>query len=403
MPTNILDYTTINVTDVNKHEIINTIFQEIEASLHNPLELNLSSDVTLTNTQYKRNSFFNCTPVSGSRNFTVPNTQRVFFVKNSGTGSVNVKRSLGTSILLNPGISALILNTGEELVNLFNNSLSSFLSLSDTPNSYSGAANDILRVNSTANSIEFGILDNMTATTNPTNNEDSNDGYSIGSKWLNTLNNSFWICKNASVGNAIWEEFFPKKLVHCGYGSTGNSDTLIVNAVGAVPLVNTLYLYPTKIVSGTTFTSLYSRPLGGGSLDAKCKFAIWENNYTTGLPFGLPVASNNTPLSLATNPGFRTATISFTPKTGIYWLGTVVEGTTIPSFPAINIDNFEIGMLIGAGWLDSQIFKTTPNGMSGISTPLTFSTNISTVNLTGATFTNVTGATNLIPRLGIGW
>lgn len=49
-------------------------------------------------------------------------------------------------------------------------------------------------------------LNNYTATANPTANDDSNDGYSVGSKWVNTSLSprEAYLCLNASVGAAVW-------------------------------------------------------------------------------------------------------------------------------------------------------------------------------------------------------
>lgn len=49
-------------------------------------------------------------------------------------------------------------------------------------------------------------LNNYAATTNPTANDDSADGYSIGSKWVNTALSprEAYLCLNATVAGAVW-------------------------------------------------------------------------------------------------------------------------------------------------------------------------------------------------------
>ena len=47
---------------------------------------------------------------------------------------------------------------------------------------------------------------NLTATDAPTINEDSTDGYSIGSIWIDITNDKGYICLNASTGAAVWTE-----------------------------------------------------------------------------------------------------------------------------------------------------------------------------------------------------
>lgn len=45
---------------------------------------------------------------------------------------------------------------------------------------------------------------NYSATAAPTVNEDSGDGYSVGSIWLDTTDDEAWICADATVGAAVW-------------------------------------------------------------------------------------------------------------------------------------------------------------------------------------------------------
>jgi hypothetical protein len=45
---------------------------------------------------------------------------------------------------------------------------------------------------------------NNVATSSPTVNDDSGDGYSIGSRWINTSTDEEWVCTDATVGAAVW-------------------------------------------------------------------------------------------------------------------------------------------------------------------------------------------------------
>ncbi|MGV8130683.1 MAG: hypothetical protein ACP5N7_01110 [Candidatus Pacearchaeota archaeon] len=53
-------------------------------------------------------------------------------------------------------------------------------------------------------------LNNFTAVAAPTINDDSGDGYSVGSIWLNTSTNEFYIAASVSVGAAVWISFLDK-------------------------------------------------------------------------------------------------------------------------------------------------------------------------------------------------
>lgn len=46
---------------------------------------------------------------------------------------------------------------------------------------------------------------NLTATSAPTVNDDRNDGYHEGSRWVNTLTGTEYVCRAATVGAAQWE------------------------------------------------------------------------------------------------------------------------------------------------------------------------------------------------------
>ena len=67
------------------------------------------------------------------------------------------------------------------------------------------------------------VKNNLTATTNPGVGDDADDGYSVGSHWLNTTGPTWWICSDNSVGAAVWTQ-----ISGGGGGSgtwTGLSDT----------------------------------------------------------------------------------------------------------------------------------------------------------------------------------
>jgi len=52
--------------------------------------------------------------------------------------------------------------------------------------------------------LEELCLDNLEATTDPTVNDDINDGYGVGSRWLNTSNDKEFICTDNASGAARW-------------------------------------------------------------------------------------------------------------------------------------------------------------------------------------------------------
>lgn len=48
------------------------------------------------------------------------------------------------------------------------------------------------------------VLDNLSATADPTVNDDSGDGYSVGSLWVNTTTKKSFICVDATLTTAVW-------------------------------------------------------------------------------------------------------------------------------------------------------------------------------------------------------
>lgn len=47
-------------------------------------------------------------------------------------------------------------------------------------------------------------LDNETAAVDPTVNDDADAGYSVGSTWINTTDNSVWKCVDSTNNSAVW-------------------------------------------------------------------------------------------------------------------------------------------------------------------------------------------------------
>jgi hypothetical protein len=50
------------------------------------------------------------------------------------------------------------------------------------------------------------VKNNPGASAAPTVNEDSDDGYSVGSRWYDTTNDKEYVCLDASVGAAVWKD-----------------------------------------------------------------------------------------------------------------------------------------------------------------------------------------------------
>jgi hypothetical protein len=62
------------------------------------------------------------------------------------------------------------------------------------------------------------------ATVSPTANEDSGDGFEVGSYWINTTLDLVFVCVDASSGSAVWRETAKPSLVFFGGANMGGAD-----------------------------------------------------------------------------------------------------------------------------------------------------------------------------------
>jgi hypothetical protein len=51
-----------------------------------------------------------------------------------------------------------------------------------------------------------GVLNKYDAAIDPTANDDSGDGYSVGSTWINVTDDNAFVCLDATAGAAVWEK-----------------------------------------------------------------------------------------------------------------------------------------------------------------------------------------------------
>lgn len=65
---------------------------------------------------------------------------------------------------------------------------------------------------------------NFTATSDPTANDDANDGYAVGSRWVNTSTQGLFECVVAAIGGAVW------KPIQTGSAGTGTVTSIGVSA-----------------------------------------------------------------------------------------------------------------------------------------------------------------------------
>jgi hypothetical protein len=72
------------------------------------------------------------------------------------------------------------------------------------------------------------ILSNLSATTDPTITNDSSQGYSVGSIWINTSTGKALICASSTVGNASWTTLSTSGLTKADIG-LGNVENIAIS------------------------------------------------------------------------------------------------------------------------------------------------------------------------------
>lgn len=78
------------------------------------------------------------------------------------------------------------------------------------------------------------ILDNIVATSAPTVNEDSGDGYSAGSLWVNLTTDLAYLCVDASVGAAIWKQLVDTTSTQALSGKSFSSITVTGGSITGI-------------------------------------------------------------------------------------------------------------------------------------------------------------------------
>jgi len=67
---------------------------------------------------------------------------------------------------------------------------------------------DDVSFNSVTATVNTGtvVKNNYTATSDPVVTSDAANGYSVGSEWINTSAETFWVCFDTTNGAAVWTQ-----------------------------------------------------------------------------------------------------------------------------------------------------------------------------------------------------
>jgi hypothetical protein len=107
------------------------------------------------------------------------------------------------------------------------------------------------------------VLDNLDAIVDPTPTDDSGEGYSIGSKWVNTATDTGFFCYDVTVDAARWEEIITESTAN--FLALSDTPSTYTGSAGKVAVVN-------GAGNGIEFVAINN--IGGGS------FSMGAYEYT---------------------------------------------------------------------------------------------------------------------------
>ena len=203
-------------------------------------------------------------------------------------------------------------------------------------------------------------LSNNVATSAPTVNDDSGDGYSVGSRWIWAAEGALWICLDATVGAAVWmpidaqtkPPYVAGNYYAPGTVTRANSNALNDNVV-AIPL---------EIRERVTIDQLVIR-VNAGVGGSTALLGIYSDS--SGVP-GALIAQGTGSTSTATSS--TTASVSFSPNPvlapGRYWLACLTSSN--PSLLSISNVNSLFSDTIGSATLAHILPTSASASISGV-------------------------------------
>lgn len=184
----------------------------------------------------------------------------------------------------------------------------------------------------------------------PTVNDDSGDGYAIGSRWLDTTNDKEYVALDVTAAAAVWVET-------TGGGSGGATWTQVVNEDGS------------SFANFTAATGTWAS--AGGKITQTDAAANWRRaKFNTKLAFGFPwimeadlfvvSTAGDTRVGLGISDGTNLGGLSVVLRVGT---GVVVDRDsvgTIRTFTATiaHSTTYKLRLVMGSGWLSVYLDGT---------------------------------------------
>lgn len=213
-----------------------------------------------------------------------------------------------------------------------------------------------------------GPLNNLTASTSPTINDDSADGYAVGSRWVNATIGVAFLARDVTVGAAQWvrmdnADFWGYVSGRYYHGSLASPTT------GSAVSASAARMHPITLKERVTISELAVRVTTAQS-SVNIQLAIYAADPVTLLPTGLPLA-NTANISVATTGPVSAALGSaLTLGPGLYWVGVLGDATTAV-YTAYAANTIMSQML---GGTLAQIMSNAATSMSYLSYSMTAGT-----------------------------
>ncbi len=175
------------------------------------------------------------------------------------------------------------------------------------------------------------------------------------------------------------------------------ADASSSNTTAVTTLDTVIYLYPYRLALPITVVSLSVR-VSTGAAGSAVKMGVWNNDRTLGRPTGLAITglvSNTGQATTGNNTNAQITGLSKTLPPDWYWFGS--------AFTTLGPQCMSVSGSGGVYQLNELLMRSAlaTNVVAGLSAPYTYATDITTLDLTGASFTDVSGAAG-IPVIYLG-
>lgn len=210
-----------------------------------------------------------------------------------------------------------------------------------------------------------GVKNNYNATADPTMNDDSGDGYSVGSTWINITDDKAFVCLDASVGAATWEQISGLATHKADYASKFPDSARAHNSIyRGKYLGSSVTSEQYAAIAAGTFVDLYIGDywtIGG----VNYRIAAFNYYYNSG---DAPCTTNH--VTIVPDTALYNAVMNSTDITTGAYVGSEMytthlasaKSTILAAFPGhvlthrqLLVNNVTEGKASGVAWFDSQV------------------------------------------------